>query len=147
MLFFILSYFFPFYSSSSQKNQNFEKIESTPGDMIILDMCTKNHDQMMCGSWDMVRHRDNCYFSFWAIFYPFIPYQPEKSKFWKNEKNAWRYHHFTYVYQKLWSYDVRFLRYAARRTDGETKGWTDRRTDRRKKWYIEVGAPPKKISD
>ena len=25
-----------------------------PGDIIILHMCTKIYDQMMCGSWDMV---------------------------------------------------------------------------------------------
>ena len=26
-----------------------------PGDTIILHMCTKNYDQMLYGSWDMVR--------------------------------------------------------------------------------------------
>ena len=31
-------------------NQNFEKIKTTPGDIIILHMCTKNYDQMMYGS-------------------------------------------------------------------------------------------------
>ena len=35
------------------KRQNFE----TPGDIIILQMCTKNYDQMMYGSGDMVRDR------------------------------------------------------------------------------------------
>ena len=24
-------------------------------------------------------------------------------------------------------------------------GWTDRRTDGRKKWHVEVGVPPKKV--
>ena len=28
-----------------------------PGDIIILHMCTKNYDQMMYGSWDMVHNR------------------------------------------------------------------------------------------
>ena len=38
----------------------------------------------------------------------------KKSKFKKkNEKNAWRYHSFTYASQKLWSDDARFLRYGA----------------------------------
>ena len=32
----------------------------------------------------------------------------------KNEKNTWRYYHFTYVYQKWQSYDVWFLRYWVR---------------------------------
>ena len=133
-------------------------------------MCTKNYHQMMYGSWDMMRDRCNCYFSFWAIFRTFtvltvqkikiskkwiklleispfyicvpkimirwytvpeiwcvtdvtifhfgsffallLPQKPEKSKFWKNEKNIWRYHHFMYVHQKL-SDDVRFLRCGA----------------------------------
>ena len=70
-----MGYFLPFYSP---KNQNFEKMKKMPGDIIILHMCTKNYDQMMYGSWDMVR-------------------------------------------------------------DGQT----DRRTDGRKKWHIEVGAPSK----
>ena len=30
------------------------------------------------------------------------------------EKNCWRYHHFTYVYQKPQSYEVQFLRYGVR---------------------------------
>ena len=33
----------------------------------------------------------------------------EKSDFRKNEKNCWRYHHFTHVYQKRKSYEVQFL--------------------------------------
>ena len=48
----------------------------------------------------------------------------------------WRYHHFTYVHQKLWSDDVRFPRYGAQWTDGQTDGG-------RKKQHIEAGAPPK----
>ena len=34
------------------------------------------------------------------FFAPLPPSQPKKSKFHKNEKNTWRYHHFTYVYQR-----------------------------------------------
>ena len=44
----------------------------------------------------MVNDRCNSYFSFWAIFYPFTA---QKIKI-KKKKNARRYHHFTYVYQK-----------------------------------------------
>ena len=51
----------------------------------------------------------------------------------KNEKNAWRYHHFTHVYQKLWLDDVQFLRNGAQQTVGET----DRKSD------TEMGSPPK----
>ena len=50
-----MGHFLPFYSSKSPKNQNFEKMKKTPGDIIILNMCTKYYDQMMYSSWDMVR--------------------------------------------------------------------------------------------
>ena len=50
-------------------------------------------------------------------FLPFCPLTPEKSKFWKNEKNTWRHYHFTEVYHKWRSYDVWFLRYWARWTE------------------------------
>ena len=56
----------------------------------------------------------NCCVSFWATFCPFTPpspWQPKKWQFQKNEKKAWRYHHFRHVYQKLWLNGVRFLRY------------------------------------
>ena len=42
-------------------------------------------------------------------FYPHNSLKNETSK--KNEKKAWRYHHFTQVYQKSWSYGILFLRY------------------------------------
>ena len=75
--------FFALLPPNSPKNQNFEKMKKTPGDIIILHMCTKNYDQMMYGSWDMVHDRCNCYFSFWATFCTFTPLKPKKSKFLK----------------------------------------------------------------
>ena len=56
-LFFTLGYFLPFYPSNSWRNQNLEKVKKTPRDIIILHMCTKNYDQMMYSSWDMVCNR------------------------------------------------------------------------------------------
>ena len=142
-------------------------MKKTPGDIIILHKCTKNHDYMLHCSWDMVCDQCNCYFSFWATFYhpnilenqirtkyhyhmlycswdmahdicncyfsfvdyfcPFTLLTAQKSTFRKKkkEKNFWRYHNFTHMYHKLWSDDVRFLRYGARQTDG----WTDRKSD------------------
>ena len=47
--------------------------------------------------------------SFWPLLMNFE--KPEKSDFRKNEKICWRYHHFTHVYQKPQSYEVKFLRY------------------------------------
>ena len=50
-LFVILDHFLPFCPTNSPKNQK------PPGDIIISHMCTKNYDQMMHGSWDMVDNR------------------------------------------------------------------------------------------
>ena len=64
--------FSPFYPPKKTKNQNFEKLkQKTPGDIIILHKCSKNHDHMLYCSLDMVCDGCNCYFSFWAIFCPF----------------------------------------------------------------------------
>ena len=84
--FVILDNFLPFYPPNNPKNQNFEKMKKTPGDIIILHMCTKNYDQMMYGSWDMVCDRCYCYFSFWAIFCPFTPLTAQKIKILKKWK-------------------------------------------------------------
>ena len=100
--------------------------KKTPGDIIILYNFTKNHDHMLYCSWDMVRDRCNCYFSFWAFSCSFTTLTAQKIKISKKWKNTWRYYHFTYVYQKLWSNDVWFLRYVR---DGQTDRWTDRKSD------------------
>ena len=71
-----------------------QKINS-PGDIIILHKCTKNHDYMLYCSWNMTHDRCNCCFSLWAIFCPLTPITAPKMKKWKN---SWRYH-FTQVYQ------------------------------------------------
>ena len=55
--FVILEHFLPFYPPNNPKNQNFKKMKQKPGDIIILHMCTKNYDQVMYGSWDIVRDR------------------------------------------------------------------------------------------
>ena len=41
--------FFALLPPNSPKNQNFEKLTKTPGDIIILHMCTQNYDHMMYG--------------------------------------------------------------------------------------------------
>ena len=55
---------------------------------------------------------------FFAILGLWPSKQTEKAKFWKNEKNTWRYYHFTLAYQK-WqsSNNVWFLRYGTWQTD------------------------------
>ena len=98
-------------------------------------MCTKNYDQIMYCLWDMVC--DRCIFHFGA-FFALLP-SLKNQNFEKNNKNIWRYHYFTYVYQ---NYDQMMYsswdKVCDRQTDGQTNGWW-------KKWHIEVGAPPKKL--
>ena len=78
---------------------------------------------------------DRIFLSSWANFCSFTPITARKIKIKKKKtKIAWRYHHFTQVYLKLWLSDVQFLIYGARRSDGQ-RDW---RTDGRKKWHIEV---------
>ena len=44
-------------------------------------------------------------------FLPFHPpNNPKNQNFEKIKKNTWKYDHFTFVYHKWWSYDVRLLR-------------------------------------
>ena len=83
---------------------------------------------------DTIHGRCNFYFSFWAIFFPFTPLTTQKIYFFLKEKDTWRYHHFTYVYEKLWLHDI---------TVPEIWCTTDRR---KKKWHIEVGATSNNMS-
>ena len=97
-------HFWSFYPPNNPKNQNFEKMKYISGDIIILNKCTTNDNHMIYGSWDMKRDRQNI-LSFWTVFLPFYP-PNKKSKFLKTEKEHWRYHHFTQVHQKSWSYHI-----------------------------------------
>ena len=58
------------------------------GDIIILQKCTKNHDQMLYCSSDIACDGCNLHFSFWAIFFPFTPLTAQKTQIEKkkNEK-------------------------------------------------------------
>ena len=98
MEFFVISYhFLPSYPHNNPKNQNFCKMKKIPGDIIILQHCTKNHDHILYCSWDMMDDRCN-YSSFWAIFCSFSNLTARKIKIKKkSEKNTWRNHHFIQV--------------------------------------------------
>ena len=50
LIFFILDYLLTFHPLTDQKNENFKKMKTTPGDITILHVCTKNYDQMMYSS-------------------------------------------------------------------------------------------------
>ena len=106
-LFVILDHFLPFCPLTTQKIKILKNWKKTPRDIIILHKCTKNHDHIPYCSSDMPCNRFNCYFSLWAIFCPFISLTAQKIKIKKkNEKNTWRYHHFTIVHHKSSSYAV-----------------------------------------
>ena len=82
--FIILDCFLPFYPPlTTQKNQNFEKMKTSPGDIIILHRCTINGNHMMYGSWDMKHDKQN-FLSFWTILFPFTPLTTWKIKILKN---------------------------------------------------------------
>ena len=82
--------FLLFYGCNSPKNENIKKIKKTPGDIIILHQCTKNHNHKLYCFWDMAHGRCNvCYFSFWTIFCCFTPLPPltaQKMKISKQKK-------------------------------------------------------------
>ena len=93
--------FFAFIPPKNPKNKSFTKLKKAPGDIIILDKCTKNHDHRLYCSWAIVCAGCNYYFSFCTIFYPSLPPPSDSPK--NGKKNTWRYHHFTLVCQKSWS--------------------------------------------
>ena len=70
---------------NNPENQNFEKMEKIPGD-IILQKCTINDNHMIYGSWDMKCTRQNFFCHPGSFFVLLPPYQFEKWKFQKNEK-------------------------------------------------------------
>ena len=98
--FVIMDRFLHFYLPMDTKNQNYEKLKKALADVILLHMCPKDHDHMLYCSLDMACKRFN-YFLLWVNFYSFT------------SLTARRYHHFTKVYQKSWSYATLFLRYGA----------------------------------
>ena len=110
------------------ENQNFEKMKKIPWDIVILHMYIINDNHMISSSWGMEQDRQN-FLSFWIIFC-FYPKKPRKNKLWKKEKKAWRYHHFTHVYWKLWSQDEWFLKCGARQMEVWTSGRMEKVTDR-----------------
>ena len=75
-----------------------------------------------------------------GYFLPYyLPSNPKIQNFLKMKKYTRRYHHFTHVYQKLWSYYLRFLKYGMWQMDGRTDGWTGRQTNRRSDRLMDWG--------
>ena len=85
--YFSLWTFFALSPPTSPKNKNFKKMQKTPGDIVLLNY---HHSVpktvIICFTVDMMHDRSNFYFSFWAIFLPFILLTAQKIKIseWKN---------------------------------------------------------------
>ena len=123
--------------NQNEKEKKKKKIKRTLGDIIILQLCTKNHDHMLYCSWDMVRDRCNCYFSYWAIFCPFAPLIAQKMKASKKWKKHLEISSFCTCVTKImirWCMVSEIWCARDRWTDGRTDGKSD----------IEVGVPRKK---
>ena len=71
----------------SPKNQTFGKMKKIAGDIIILHMCTKNHNHMRYSSWDTEWHKMFCHFGlFFTFLSPSPPNNPEHQNFEKMKK-------------------------------------------------------------
>ena len=68
------SFFFPFTALKTKKIKILKKLKNIAGDIIILQMCTKNHDHMMYGYWDSEWDGQN----FFVILGQFLPFYPTK---------------------------------------------------------------------
>ena len=91
--FVILDCFLPFYPPNNPKNQNFEKMKKTLGNIIILHRCMYHKWQMVI--WCMVPEISSTTTEFFVILDHFLP---KNQNFEKMKKNSRRYHHFTQVY-------------------------------------------------
>ena len=110
--FVILDHFLSNLPLENPKNQNFEKIKKKHQEILSFDTSVPKI-RIICYTvpkiWRVAEY--NWYFWFWTIFCPFGTWKIKISK--KMKKKAWRYYHFTQVYQKLGSYIILFLRYGA----------------------------------
>ena len=75
-----------------------EKKWKTPGDVILLHMCTINED-LMYGSWD-IRCNGQISFVILGLFLPFDPPNNPKNQNFEKWKDNWIYYHFKLVYHK-----------------------------------------------
>ena len=98
--------------------------------------CTKNHDHMLCCSWDMKPDTCNIYLSFWTIF---APNSPKNQNFKKMNKNLESSSFYTYVPKIMirWCMVPEIWYAKDGWTDGQIDAWTEKVTYR-------GGSPPRK---
>ena len=117
----IFCYFRPFFALSPPgypENQNFEKLEKTLRDIMVLHICTIN-DNNICTINDyyvwFLRY-GGWLTNFFVILDWFLPPRPRKPNLQKNEKNTLTDYQITHVNHKWQSYEVWFLRYGVQQT-------------------------------
>ena len=71
-------------------------LKKTPGDIIILHICTLHDNHMMYGSWDK-EHNDIIFCHSGPFFALLPPMDQENQNFFKNGKSTWRYCPFTSI--------------------------------------------------
>ena len=127
-IFVILGDFLLFYFTNDPEKQNFEKTLKRPN-MNILHTCTLNDNHLMDGSWGMGCGGQN-FLSFWTIFCFFAQLTTQKLKLKKKMKTTVGD---IIILLHMCSKSYNYMIYSS---------WDivrSRRTDRRKKWYIEAG--------
>ena len=82
----IIFHFGPLFCPFTARKIKILKNEKSPGHIIILHMCTKNYDQMMYGSWDMVHDRCIIIFHFGPLYPFYPPSNPKNQHFEKMKK-------------------------------------------------------------
>ena len=113
-LFVILGYFWPFYPLTTQKIKIFKNEKN------YWRYHHFKHEYHEWKSWCMIPEiwsTTDIIFSFGPFFALLHPLTNQRIKFWKKEKNTWRYHHFTQVHHKWQSYDIWFLKYEVHQTE------------------------------
>ena len=111
----ILGHFFALLPHKTPKNQDFKKGKK------LLEISFYTYVPEIILIWCMVSEiwsaKDRIFCHYGLFFLPFCPsIDPENQNFEKNEKNTWRYYHFTNVYHKWQSYDKWFFRYGLQQT-------------------------------
>ena len=98
----------------SPKSQTSGKMKKIEGDVIILHMCTKNHNHMRYSYWDTEWQRIYHFGPFFTLFHPLLPNNPEKQilKKWKKASGDV----IIFLQQKTRSCDVCLLRYGVQQT-------------------------------
>ena len=87
--FVILGHFLPFYPPSPPPqpgNQNSAKMKKASGDVIILHMCTKNHNHIWCMLYEIWSAIDIVIFCNFGSFFALLPFNPKNQSLKKNKK-------------------------------------------------------------